>query len=91
MKRLLSVFTVVTLGTLLLISISTIVIRYSVIRETEEEMALLKEQIAEQKIQNKEMQDLLAEENEADFYRALAEDMGYGQCGEKIYIDISGY
>ena len=61
------------------------------ISDKEREIALVTERIREQKIRNSELADLLAEGNEDDFYRSIAEDnLGYGQNDEKIYKDISG-
>ena len=54
-------------------------------------MSDVTERIKEQRLRNSEMEDLLATENEDDFYRSIAEDnLGYGRNDEKIYKDISG-
>lgn len=61
------------------------------ISDKEKEIALVTERIKEQKIRNSELADLLADGNEDDFYRTIAEDnLGFGQNDEKIYKDISG-
>jgi cell division protein FtsL len=61
------------------------------IAEKEREIAYISEQIKEQRLRNSEMEDLLALENEEDFYQSIAEDnLGYGRNDEKIYKDISG-
>lgn len=61
------------------------------IAEKEREIAVVSEQIKEQLLRNSEMEDLLAIENEEDFYQSIAEDnLGYGRNDEKIYKDISG-
>ena len=61
------------------------------IAEKEREIAVISEQIKEQLLRNSEMEDLLAIENEEDFYQSIAEDnLGYGRNDEKIYKDISG-
>lgn len=61
------------------------------IAEKEREIANISEQIKEQRLRNSEMEDLLALENEDDFYQSIAEDnLGYGRNDEKIYKDISG-
>ena len=61
------------------------------IADKEQEIALISEMIKEQRLRNSEMEDLLAIENEEDFYRSIAEDnLGYGRNDEKIYKDISG-
>jgi len=61
------------------------------IAEKEREISVISEQIKEQLLRNSEMEDLLAIENEEDFYQSIAEDnLGYGRNDEKIYKDISG-
>lgn len=70
--------------------ISLIFMRLDV-ADKEREIALVTERIKEQRLRNSEMEDLLATENEDDFYRSIAEDnLGYGRNDEKIYKDISG-
>ena len=50
------------------------------VAEKEREIAYISEQIKEQRLRNSEMEDLLALENEEDFYQSIAEDnLGYGR------------
>ena len=50
------------------------------------EVASKQQQIREQQLKNGELQDILSEENEEDFYRNLAEDnLEYGDRDEIVY------
>lgn len=56
------------------------------IAKKDAEIAAAKERVREQELRNGELEDVLSEENEADFYREKAEDnLGYGDRDEKIY------
>ena len=56
------------------------------IAKKEAEIAATKEQLREQELRNGELEDILSEENKADFYREKAEDnLGYGESDEKVY------
>ena len=81
----------IVLGVVLAASVcSLIVLRMGTIasdKKIEEGNNMLKQQ----KLRNNEMEDLLSEENEEDFYKDAAEKhYGYGKSDEKVYLDVTG-
>ena len=59
--------------------------------KTDAQIADVKDQIRQTRLKNGEYEDILSEENEEDFYRALAEDnLGYGEPNEKVYESVPG-
>lgn len=91
MKKFLNLIAILILGSVLAVSISTVLGRLVIIAKTEEQIENIRQEIKDQQIQNDELSDVLSDENKDDFYRRLAEDLGYGYIDEKIYIDITGY
>lgn len=91
MKKITGFITVLLLGVVFIFSVSTVISRCVEIQKTENEIKDTQQSIEKQKIENAELSDVLSEENRDDFYRNLAEELGYGYAEEKIYIDMTGY
>lgn len=47
-------------------------------------------EMREQKLRNEETAELLSEENSEDFMRKIAEQLGYCEGNEKVYVGVSG-
>ncbi len=61
------------------------------IRERREEYNTLQQQILEQKLENKRMQETIGEDLTDDEIASIArERLGYSLPGERIFIDITG-
>lgn len=87
-KRLIQVFLIVVFA----VCLTNFVVKKVDIAKKDAEIDSIERQIRDQKLKNGELEDILSEENEEDFYRNQAEDnLGYGYPNEKIYQDITGY
>ena len=86
-KRLIHIFLIVVF----VVCLVNLVVKNIGIAETNNENKQIHEDIRAQELRNGELRDILAEENKDDFYRELAESLGYADPGEKVYQDISGY
>lgn len=87
-KRLIQVFLIVVFA----VCLTNFVIKKIDIAKKDAEIEAVTQQIRDQKLKNGELEDILSEENEEDFYRNQAEDnLGYGYPNEKVYQDITGY
>ncbi len=87
-KRLIQVFLIVVFA----VCLTNFVVKKIDIAKKDAEIDAITEQIRQQKLKNGELEDILSEENEEDFYRNQAEDnLGYGYPNEKVYQDITGY
>lgn len=74
------------------VCLTNFVVKKVDIAKKDAEIDSIERQIRDQKLKNGELEDILSEENEEDFYRNQAEDnLGYGYPNEKIYQDITGY
>lgn len=74
------------------VCLTNFVVKKVDIAKKDAEIDSIERQIRDQKLKNGELEDILSEENEKDFYRNQAEDnLGYGYPNEKIYQDITGY
>ncbi|MBO5247966.1 MAG: septum formation initiator family protein [Clostridia bacterium] len=88
MKQLIQIFLIAVFAVCLM----NFVVKKIDIAKKDAEIDAITQQIRDQKLKNGELEDILSEENEEDFYRNQAEDnLGYGYPNEKIYQDITGY
>lgn len=61
------------------------------IRDRREEYASLQQQILEQKLENKRMEETIGEELSDEEIASIArERLGYSLPGERVFIDITG-
>ena len=91
MKKITNYLILIAIGITLFFSVSTVIAHCAEIKKTENEIKSVKLSIEKQKMDNDELSDILSEENRDDFYRVLAEELGYGYIEEKVYVDITGY
>lgn len=88
MKQLIQIFLIAVF----VVCLTNFVVKKIDIAKKDAEIDDISRQIRDQKLKNGELEDILSEENEEDFYRNQAEDnLGYGYPNEKIYQDITGY
>jgi hypothetical protein len=74
------------------VCLTNFVVKKIDIAKKDAEIDAIARQKREQILRNGELEDILSEENQEDFYRNQAEDnLGYGYPNEKIYQDITGY
>lgn len=87
-KQLIQIFLIVVFA----VCLTNFVAKKIDIAKKDAEIDAINQQIRDQKLKNGELEDILSEENEEDFYRNQAEDnLGYGYPNEKVYQDITGY
>lgn len=87
-KQLIQIFLIAVFA----VCLTNFVVKKVDIAKKDAEIDEITRQIREQKLKNGELEDILSEENEEDFYRNHAEDnLGYGYPNEKVYQDITGY
>lgn len=87
-KQFVRIFLVVVFA----VCLTNFVVKKIDIAKKDAEIEAISRKIREQKLKNGELEDILSEENEEDFYRNQAEDnLGYGYSNEKVYQDITGY
>ena len=60
------------------------------IKDRQLELVMLQQQVEQQRLDNKEMERLLASDNEAYIERLAKDEYGYAYPDETIYIDTSG-
>lgn len=87
-KQLFQIFLIVVF----VVCLTNFVVKKIDIAKKDAEIDSIARQKREQILRNGELEDILSEENQEDFYRNQAEDnLGYGYPNEKIYQDITGY
>ena len=81
----------IVLIAVLAVSVCSLIIMRMDISNTNREMSDINDKIKKQTLRNNELEDLLSEENEEDFYKDAAEkNFGYGKSDEKVYLDVTG-
>ncbi|WP_312643703.1 septum formation initiator family protein [Hydrogenoanaerobacterium sp.] len=60
------------------------------IKDRQLELAMLQQQVDQQRLENKEIERLLASDNEEYVERLAKDEYGYAYPDETIYIDTSG-
>lgn len=81
-KRWVQVFLIIVFA----VCLTNFVVKKIGLAKIDAEVASKQQQIREQQLKNGELQDILSEENEEDFYRNLAEDnLEYGDRDEIVY------
>ena len=81
----------IVLGFVLAVSVCSLIVLRMGTSESDKKIAESNEMLKEQKLRNNEMEDLLSEENEEDFYKDAAErHYDYGKSDEKVYLDVTG-
>ena len=87
-KQLIRIFLVM----LLAVFLTNFIVKKVNLAKTDEEIGVVNQNTRDQTLRNEELNDILSEENQEDFYRNQAEDkLGYGYPNEKVYQDITGY
>lgn len=60
------------------------------IKDKEDEMTELQQQIDDQKLENSEIEDILDSEDDADYIARIARDkLGYISPGQRVFVDIA--